>query len=45
MNWAIKITPPVPFFIFYKIEEKLGLIIILAVLHASRDPKVWKGRA
>ncbi len=34
-----------PFFIFYKIDEKLGLIIILAVLHGSRDPRVWKGRA
>ena len=33
-----------PFYIFYKLEEKSRLIVVLAVLHGSQNPKRWKGR-
>jgi plasmid stabilization system protein ParE len=32
-----------PFGIFYRIEK--GFIVIIAVMHGSRDPKRWKKRS
>lgn len=34
-----------PFSIFYRLDEATHLIVVLAVLHNSRNPRVWKGRA
>jgi len=31
-----------PFGIFYTVEE--DVIVVMAVMHGSRDPKRWKGR-
>lgn len=33
-----------PFLVHYLFEEKKQRIVILAVLHSSRDPQVWKKR-
>ncbi len=33
-----------PFMIHYTIEEKSKTIIVLAVLHTSRNPELWKNR-
>lgn len=33
-----------PFLIFYKIEESHQRIIVLAILHQSRNPKIWLKR-
>ncbi|MDP3432610.1 MAG: type II toxin-antitoxin system RelE/ParE family toxin [Bacteroidota bacterium] len=33
-----------PFMIHYYIDEDKKLVIISAVLHTSRNPKVWKAR-
>ncbi len=32
-----------PFCVYYRLEE--GTIIVVAVLHASRNPRRWKDRA
>jgi plasmid stabilization system protein ParE len=32
-----------PYAIFYKVEEKR--IVVIAVMHTSRDPKRWRDRA
>lgn len=36
------LTHRFPYGIFYIIEE--GMIIVLAIFHAKRDPKIWKKR-
>ena len=33
-----------PFMIHFTVEEESETIIILAVLHTSRSPKIWKNR-
>lgn len=33
-----------PFMVHYTIDEKNKTIIVSAVLHTSRDPKLWKNR-
>ncbi len=33
-----------PFMVHYTIDEKDKTIIVSAVLHTSRDPKLWKSR-
>lgn len=33
-----------PFMVHYTIDEKNKTIIVVAVLHTSRDPKLWKNR-
>lgn len=33
-----------PFMIHYYIDEDKKLVIISAVLHTSRNPKIWKAR-
>jgi plasmid stabilization system protein ParE len=33
-----------PFLIFYKIDESRQRIVILAILHQSRNPKIWMKR-
>jgi len=35
-------TPGFPFSIYYRIDE--GEVVVLAVVHASRDPERWKSR-
>ncbi len=32
-----------PFGVYYRVEE--SLIVVIAVMHGSRDPKRWKSRA
>lgn len=34
-----------PMQVHYLVEEKAKRVVILAVLHAARDPKVWRGRS
>ena len=41
-NVRRSVTKRVPFGIFYTVED--GKIIVLAVLHARRDPMKWKQR-
>ena len=36
------LTNRFPFGIFYRVEEEI--IVIFAIMHASRDPNRWKGR-
>jgi plasmid stabilization system protein ParE len=33
-----------PFMLHFTIEQENKTIIILGVLHTSRDPEIWKGR-
>jgi len=33
-----------PFLIHYNINKDLGLVNIFAVLHTSKNPKIWKNR-
>lgn len=33
-----------PFFVFYKFEQSKQQIVVLAILHQSRNPKTWKER-
>ena len=33
-----------PFMIHYQIDESRRLVIISAVIHTSRNPKIWKQR-
>ncbi len=33
-----------PFMIHYTVDEKSTTVIILAVLHTSRNPELWKNR-
>ncbi len=33
-----------PFMVHFKVEEESQTIIILAVLHTSRNPEIWKKR-
>lgn len=35
-------TKKFPFLIHYIVNEKANLVIILAVLHCSRNPEIWK---
>ena len=37
------LTRSFPFGIYYRVEEELAVVV--AVLHASRDPRRWKQRA
>ena len=34
-----------PYMIHFTVDDHQKLIIIVAVLHTSRNPEVWKGRA
>ena len=38
------IIKPFPFLIFYKIDELRQRIVVLAILHQSRNPKIWMSR-
>ena len=33
-----------PFFVFYRFEKPRNRVVVLAILHQSRNPKIWKGR-
>ncbi len=33
-----------PFMVHYTIDEKNKTIVVSAILHARRDPKLWKSR-
>lgn len=33
-----------PFLIFYKVEAQRQRIVVLAILHQSRNPKIWMKR-
>ena len=36
------VTPGFPFGVYYRIDD--GEVIVLAVIHSSRDPDRWKSR-
>lgn len=40
----VAITKAFPFLVYYKIEEQRQRIVVLAILHQSRNPKIWKKR-
>ncbi len=33
-----------PFIIYYKFEKSQQKVVVLAILHQSRNPKIWKDR-
>ncbi|WP_162419125.1 type II toxin-antitoxin system RelE/ParE family toxin [Cyclobacterium roseum] len=33
-----------PYQVHYRIEETDGLIVVFAITHTSRDPRVWKSK-
>jgi len=33
-----------PFMVHYTVDETTQTVIVIAVLHTSRDPKLWKDR-
>ena len=43
-NIRKKIVSKFPFLIYYYIEQEKKEIKIIAVLHAKRNPKIWKTR-
>lgn len=32
-----------PYGVFYELQDE-GLILVVAIFHASRDPAIWRGR-
>jgi plasmid stabilization system protein ParE len=43
-NISTAVLSVFPFMVHYSIEENKKTIIVAAVLHTSRDPKLWEGR-
>ena len=33
-----------PIQVHYLVEEKAKMVVVLAVLHAARNPQIWKNR-
>lgn len=44
MNVRTVVLNHFPFMIHYTIDENDKAIIIAAILHTSRDPRIWKNR-
>ena len=43
-NIRRKVTRKFPYVIYYYIIERKSEIKIIAIIHGSRDPKIWQGR-
>ncbi len=40
----VAVVQKFPFLLFYKVEVPSQRIVVLAILHQSRDPKIWLKR-